>query len=142
METKNSSRLPEPSRWSSIERWTVERLDRDLEMARIEVVPMRSEYVTTQLAEALIETGVEVGMDHLSRWSVESARIRRMSIKRLVTELGLRTDERVALSENMVFWILSSAPEERRHVIHATRAAREIARDLYREVARREERRS
>lgn len=142
METKNSARPPGPSRWSSVERWTVERLDRDAGMARIESVPMRLDRITEELLEALSEKGVEVGMDQLSLWDVSRAQIRPMPIERLAGELGVRPDEMETLSENMVFWVFRGNAKEPERVIHATRAARQISKDLYREVARREGRKS
>ena len=121
---------------ASIERWTLERLDRDAGMARIESVPMRSDCLTAELLDALSEKGLEKGMDQLSLWDVVNARIRRMPIGRLSKKLGIRPDEREALSENMVFWVLSPAGARKtEQVFHATRAARETTKDLYRKVA-------
>jgi hypothetical protein len=142
METNGSDRQHGQRSPVYIERWTVERLDRDVDLARIESVPMRSEFITAEFANALIKTGVEPGMDRLSHWDLDRARIRRMSRKRLAGELGLRPNEIEALSENMVFWILGDDPDKPPRVIHATRAARETAKDLYREATRREEGRS
>ncbi len=139
MESNRRDTLPGPARWVSIERWAVERLDREAGLARIEWVPMRPEFISDELATMLIDTGVQVGMDQLSRWDLGRAEIRKMSIRRVVAELGLRRDEGDALSENMVFWVLRGVEKEPHRVVHATRAAREVARDLYREVVRREE---
>lgn len=140
METTRSSSPPGSLGWSSIERWTVERLDRDAGMARIESVPMRSEY-SGELFGVLLERGVEVGMDRLALWDAGKAQIRPLSIERLVGELGLRPGEEETLSENMVFWVLRSAEGEPDRVVHATQAARQVSKVLYRAAARRERRR-
>ncbi len=139
MKTEDSERTAGTSRWSSIERWAIERVDRDAGMTRIECVPMRSEYVGS-FTDVLLDTGVGAGMDLLSYWDLEHARIRPMPIGEVAAELGLRDHERDTLSENMVFWVVRSAAREPRHVIHATRAARETAKELYSQVTRREER--
>ena len=142
MQTTNGDRPGTASQWSSIERWTVERLDRDAGMARIETVPMRSESITEELLTVLLEEGVKVGMDQLSLWDVGQAQIQPMSIDRLTLVLGLRDDEKEALSENMVFWILRGLQENPDRVIPATKAARQTAKDFYRLVTRKEQSKS
>lgn len=134
MEKQKSASL----RWSSIERWTIDRLDRDARMARIETVPMRSDRLTYELLEALEKKGVQVGMDHVDLWDIENAETVQMSIEELGGQLGVRSNEMETLSENMVFWNLRGELEERNRVLHATQAARQLAKELYREVTRKE----
>ena len=95
---------------------------------------MRSEYLG-RFTETLLEKGVEIGMDRLKYWDAAKARIDRMETEELVAKLGLRGEEPAALSENMVFWVVEAVAEKARRVIHATRPARETAKDLYKEVA-------
>lgn len=142
MQTENGNRPGESSRWSSIERWTVERLDREAGMARIEAVPMRSDSITEELLTALSEEGVKVGMDRLSLWDVGRAQIRPMRISSLMRVLGLRDSEKEALSENMVFWVLRGLEKGSDRVVPATKAARQTAKDFYRLVTRKERRKS
>ena len=127
----------------SIERWTIERLDLDVGMARIESVPMRSDRVTPELLEILSKTGLKEEMDQLSLWNVKRARTKRMPISRLIRKLNARDSETKALSENMVFWIVRSENmKTHERVFHATQAARQLSKELYRKVARREETKS
>jgi hypothetical protein len=68
----------------SIERWTVERLDPDAGMVRIESVPMRSEFLTQKFLAEVSKEDFEPGEDDLSFWDTGRAKIRRISINRFV----------------------------------------------------------
>jgi hypothetical protein len=139
MKTKRERKVSENRRQDTVERWTIERLDRDAGMVRIETVPMRSEHLTEELVEGLSEQGLAAGMDRLHLWDVSRARTQRMSVGSFAAKLGLRRHEDDTLSENMVFWILRrKGQREPERVFHATRAAREVTKDLYRQVTRRE----
>jgi hypothetical protein len=108
-------------------------------MVRVESVPMRSDCLSEELIDTLIEKGLEVGMDQLSLWDIGLSRIRRITVGRFAAELGVRPDEKAALSENMVFWILRfTGAKKPERVFHATQPARQIAKDLYYQVAHRE----
>ena len=122
-----------------IERWAIERLDRDAGMGRLESAPMKPECLTSKLFTALDEKGLEVGMDTLSLWDITHTKTRRMSINRLAGLLGVRRSEIDTLSENMVFWMLyrgrTRKPER---VLHATQAARQATKEIYRKVTQSE----
>ena len=123
----------------SVERWAVERLDRDADMVRIEVVPMRPDKVTQSLLGQLAGKGLLEGMDDLSLWDARKARIKGMKTSTLVRKLGFRKDEREKLSENMVFWVIRSGEKGKAdQVFHATPAARKTSADLYHKVTRTE----
>ena len=127
----------------SVERWTVERLDQDAGMARIESVPIKAEHRTGDLLSRLERGGLEPDMDNLSLWAVDRARVRKMTVAVLRKKLGLQAGERETLNENMVFWVVRRTDGKGvERVYHATRAARQAAKQLYRLVVRREGRRS
>lgn len=133
--SKDSGVSGKRAAWA-IERWVVERIDRDAGVARVESVPMLPDHVTTGLVKGLKAGGLVKGMDRLKFWDVPNIRIRRMSLVRLREILGVRSDEKEALSENMVFWLMHRGDVKKsEHVFHATVAARECAKDLYAEVA-------
>jgi len=125
---------------ASLERWTIERLDRDAGMARIESVPIRPDRLNKELLHRLSERDPDVEMDQLSFWDIPRARIRRMSIDDVAAKIGVLPDEKDALSENMVFYILRRGrvkkPEQ---AYHATYVARQTTKQLYSKVTRREE---
>ncbi|MEJ2720575.1 MAG: hypothetical protein P8181_05470 [bacterium] len=128
-----------PSPRQTLERWTVDRLDEDAGMARIEAVPIRPEKLTDELLDTLSEKGLEIGLDDLTLWDANRARIERVRVNQLETKLNLRSGEKKTLSENMVFWVVRPVgAEKKEHVYHATRAARKIAKDYYQKVYRRE----
>jgi len=133
MKKKSKKRSLAVAQESGVERWTVERLDKDAGMSRIEVVPMRAEHTTDELLDTLLDKGAVPGMDRLSLW--DAGRIRNVPtpIAALAELLDLRRDELAALSENMVFWVVRFRGAV--HIIHATSAARRIIKTLYREVA-------
>jgi hypothetical protein len=138
MKAKKKAKRMSAQMQVSIERWTVERLDRDAGMARIESVPMKSGCLSAELLGSLFEKGLEKGMDQMSLWDVTRARVQRMPIGRLSKKLGIRPEEMKTLSENMVFWVLSPAGDKKTEkVFHATPAARETAKELYGKVAQR-----
>lgn len=125
----------------AIERWAVERVDRDAGMARIESVPMHSSRITAERVKSLEAQGLEKELDHLDLWDVNSIRIRRMSLATLRRILGVRSDEKEVLSENMVFWLMHRGDAKKpEHVFHATIAARKSAKDLYVAVATKQRR--
>jgi hypothetical protein len=123
------------SRWA-IERWALERIDQDAGAVRIEVVPMVSDRITSAYVNSLVKEGLKEGMDAIEIWDTDATEIRHMKLKQLFALLGVRSDEKDAVSENMVFWILHKGnamkPE---HVLHATVAARESIKAEYEEVA-------
>ena len=122
-----------------LERWTVDRIDRDAGMARIEAVPMHPGKLTDKLLKKLSKKGLEMELEDLSLWNPKKVKIHRMEIKLLESKLGFRDEEKETLSENMVFWVVN--PDRKRKkdpVYHATRAAREVAKNLYEQVSRRE----
>ena len=136
MRVKKNNDLLENPQLVCIDRWTVDRLDKDAGMARIESAPMRSDRISKILLGKLLEKGLDTGMDQLSLWNNRQTRIRRMPLKSLARMLGVRRDERETLSENMVFWVLRYRDKkEPERIFHATQAARETAKDLYFKVA-------
>ena len=125
--------------WRSIERWTVERLDWDAGMARIEIVPMQPGNLTNALINRLSQKGLETDIDRLSLWDLERARVKRMTLRNLAGRIGVRSSEIKTLDENMVFWALYPEGDNKaQHILHATRAARKVAKDLYKKVTRNE----
>ena len=130
-------------KWGSIERWTVERLDWDAGMARIEIVPMQPRHLTDALMKKLSQKGIETGIDNLSLWDLERARVKRMTLRNLKRMIGVRSSEIKTLDENMVFWALYPEGDKKaQHILHATRAARQVSKDLYEKVTRSERGRS
>ena len=126
-------------KWVSIERWTVERLDWDAGMARIEIVPMQPRHLTDALMKKLSQKGLETGIDSLSLWDLERARVKRMTLRNLKKTIGVRSSEIKKLDENMVFWALYSEGDKKaQRILHATRAARQVSKDLYKMVTRNE----
>lgn len=121
---------------AGLSRWTIDRLDRDAGMARIEKVPLRRGRNDEKALEAFAAREAEPGLDRLDDWDLEGASMERLPIARLCDELGLRGDEREALSENMVFWVLLSPGlrGEPPAVYHATRPARSLSKTLYSKV--------
>jgi hypothetical protein len=120
-----------------LERWTIERLDRDAGMARVEKVPMVKSRMTMDMLDTLATSGVTPGMDNIRFWDVKRLRIQRMPAVKLASLFGARDDEKDTLSENMVFWVVRTpgrgAPEQ---IYHATRAARDSVKHLYRQVVK------
>ncbi len=116
----------------SIERWTVERLDHDAGLARVETVPMKTEYVTQAFLDHLVQEGLAGEMEDLSLWEVNSLRMLRLPIRRLLGTLGMRPEEAETLSENMVFWmIVPGRGKTPVSIYHATGLARKVSNDLY-----------
>jgi len=127
---------PDAPPMPSVERWTVERLDRDAGAARVEVVPIKKEFLTGELLDTLRSKGLEPDMDRLSMWDTGRVRIRRMSVTSLARKLDLRPDEKAILSENMVFWLLRPRKDAKEiAAFHATQAARKTSKELYRKAA-------
>ena len=80
-----SSKVKQADRAShvSIERWTIERLDRDAGMARIETAPMLGKHVTQKLIDRLLAKGLEAGVDKLSLWDASRVKNQYISINNL-----------------------------------------------------------
>ncbi|UCG61635.1 MAG: hypothetical protein JSV52_15210 [Candidatus Zixiibacteriota bacterium] len=124
---------------ATIERWTIERIDPDAGMARVESVPMLADRVTKGLLESLHKSGVSEEADTPDLWDSGKIKMKNMTTKSLIRQLMLRKDEEELLSENMVFWIIrpgGKALTDR--VYHATQAARFTSRNLYKKVTRTE----
>ena len=91
-----------------LERWTVDRLDRDSGMARVEAVRMRANRLTDKLLKQLSSKGLEVELEDLSFWNTRSIKFRKMEIAALESRLGFKSEEeKKTLSENMVFWVIN-----------------------------------
>jgi len=132
MKSKRSVKSSSIKKWTSIERWAVERLDRESGMARIESTPMRPEKLTDRLMKMLAKKGVEPGEDKISCWNLKKVKIKRLQIKRLARKIGFRDEEIGIIMENQVFWALFSKGEKKPdRVLHATRAARKESKKLY-----------
>jgi predicted metalloprotease len=126
---KLKQRLP------GLSRWTIDRLDRDAGMARIEKVPMLRIKQNVKHLEKIALKGTEPELDELEYWDVQARTIERLPISRLYKKLGLREDERETLSENMVFWVLDPDIRKKEPVVyHSTRSARSLSKTLYRQV--------
>jgi hypothetical protein len=121
---------------ATVERWAVERLDREADMVRIEAVPMRPDRVTQTLLRSLAKSGPVEGMDDLSLWDARKAKLKGMKLQTLVKKLGLRKEEEEKLGENMVFWVIRDKEAKEEQVYHATPAARKTSKDLYHKVTR------
>jgi hypothetical protein len=133
--TKNAARQ-DSSGLATVERWAVERLDRDADMVRIEAVPMRPDKITRTLLGSLAKRGPQESMDNLSLWDVRKAKLKGMKLQTLVRKLGLRKEEEEKLSENMVFWVIRDEKAKNEQVYHATPVARKASKDLYHKVTR------
>lgn len=138
MKKTESSAKPIGSGLAAVERWTVERLDRDAGMVRIEAVPMRPDKVTQVLLDALADRGLLESMDDLTLWEARKAKMKPMRLATLVRKLALRKKEEEKLSENMVFWVIRDEKAKKEQVFHATPSARKASKDLYHKVARTE----
>lgn len=122
-----------------IERWTIDRLDRDSGMTRIVCVPIKKEYLNENKIKKLLEIGNEDSGDQLKLWDLRKSQIKKMKISKLEKKLNLRDKETKIVSENMVFWILPSLdPDKPVKVFHKTGAARQLAKNLYERVLRNE----
>ncbi len=112
----------------SIERWTIDRLDRDAGVARLEKVPLAKEFSDEFVS--MIAAKADITTERLEWWDSSQTTVEYISIAELKDFLTLETD--VTLNENMVFWILKIGSELT--IIHATNQARSLAGELYRKV--------
>ena len=115
-----------------IHRWTIDRLDKQADVVRIEQVRMKAAKAA-QMASSDLDEARRNEVDELSWWDTRHARLALMTPGELRDLLGLEPD--AALAENMVFWLLlqrdlGGTPR----VFHATRAARQLAKRLYEAV--------
>jgi len=112
-----------------IERWTIDRLDRETNTVRIEKVPLNPEF------ESVFRKGIEVKklpkQDNLSWWKTDKYKVQILSIKSLANQLQLKDDDK--LNENMVFWMVGRKKNVK--VIHATQMARELTKSIYNKLA-------
>jgi hypothetical protein len=133
MKTKKSIQSPSSL---SLERWTIERLDRDAGMARIETVPARSGPESEKLKETLIKQNSTLEMDPLSVWDARRLQSKSMLIARLRKILKVSSSKGESLAENMVFYILHRGKAVKpEHVYHVTQAARATAKQLHENVS-------
>jgi hypothetical protein len=106
------------------QRWTLERIDADADVARIEIVRPRREYDTKEFAERLAASAEE----NLEWWDVEKAKTALGSLNWLRSSLRLEKQQPIA--EGMVFWVVKKGNRVTK-VIHATQAARELSKRMY-----------
>jgi hypothetical protein len=112
----------------AVERWTIDRLDRDAGVARLEKVQMIKRYIQEFIS--LINNADETTAEKLEWWDSKKAIATFIPIAELMDILKLKDDE--TLNENMVFWILKGDFGQK--IIHATNQARNLAGELYRKV--------
>jgi hypothetical protein len=110
-------------------RWTLDRIDADADVVRVEIVPARSEYDTKGFAEELAASAEEI----LGWWDVEKAKTGFGSVNWLRSNLLL--DKKQPLAEGMVFWVVKKGNRVTK-VIHATQAARELSKQMYGRLTR------
>jgi len=115
---------------TEVQRLTVERLDKEAEVVRVESVPLSGKYTTEKFTKELAQKEIE----ELSWWDADSEKSEMYRIKELREKLGLREDEE--LSENMVFWIIKQSGKPLM-VFHATQPARMLSKKLYTSLAER-----
>lgn len=120
------------SKMVSIERWTIDRLDRESNTARIERVPLNPEFKSE--FTKLINAKKLPRFDNLSWWKTDKYKVKILSIRSLTRKLQLKDDEK--LSENMVFWLIGDlSGKTPSRVIHATHMARELTKEIYKKLS-------
>ena len=135
MDNSKKPRLQSDMKLASIERWTIERIDRDTGMARLESVPMRDEYATRKLVSTISKNGLDSDADNIEFWNTKKAGIKQMKLNSLIKLLNLRQNEEKALKENMVFWAIRYSDKKKpEKMFHATTAARQLSKKLYQKV--------
>lgn len=123
----------------TIERWTIERIDRDSKWVRVESVPIKREKLNESLLKRLSKKGLEEGMDSFDMWDIGGKSTQGMATEKLDALLQVKDKEKEAVSENMVFWVVRPENENQDvKVFHASLAARKAASDIYKKVAFRE----
>ncbi len=111
-----------------IERITVERYDMEADTVRLEVVPLSKTY-NLEFFEKNILT---VNVDNLVWWDTQNRDNEILSSKDARNKLSLKAED--PLTENMVFWAVSQDGKYQK-IYHATQAARNLAKDLYKTIS-------
>lgn len=115
-----------------LERWTIEKVDEEAGVVRIERVKMYRKLYEEQFKDKLSKSAGS-GPDNLSLWDISTDLSITMPIEKLRKKLAMRKNE--AIWENMVFWVLIKGEDSVMQVYPATQAARELVRDLYMKVS-------
>ena len=114
---------------SKCQRWTLDRIDLDAEVVRVEIAPLRKEFDANGFAERLETSAEEI----LEWWDVEKAKTEFGSLKWIRSRLQLKGDR--TLAEGMVFWVVKRGNKIMK-VIHATQAARNLSKRMYSRLTR------
>lgn len=104
-------------------RYTVERLDIEDNIIRLEQVPLAKEIEVKYFLDRIAKEEKE----ELEWWDTKLTKSRVFSIDECRKFLRLESQE---LVENMVFWILLKGRKVKQ-VIHATQATRKLSTELY-----------
>lgn len=115
-----------------LERWTIEKVDEEAGVVRIERVKMHGKLYEEKFKNKLSKSAGS-GSDNLSLWDISTDLSVTMPLEKLRKKLAMRKNE--AIWENMVFWILIKGEDSVMQVYPATQAARELVRDLYLKVS-------
>ncbi len=105
-------------------RYAVERLDREEDVVRLEIVPLSSESSVEYFLEELVDEEIE----QLFWWDTDRSESLVLSVSGCKKELRMGKEQE--FTEGMVFWVVKEDGEKRR-VIHATQAARKLAAKMY-----------
>jgi len=117
-----------------VQRWVVDRLDYESDFARVEIALLSEEFDSERFLKSLTKKIPQ--SEKLSWWNLNEISTKTLSIGRLRKQLSLQKS--APLSGNMVFWVVTkSKPRKIIRVYHATAAARELAKTLYKSVAER-----
>jgi hypothetical protein len=106
------------------QRWTLDRIDIDADVVRVEIVPLRKEFDKKGFAKRLAASVEET----LRWWDIEKAKTEFGPVEWLRASLLL--DRKQPLAEGMVFWVIKKGKKVTK-VIHATQAARELSKRMY-----------
>ena len=115
-----------------LERWTVDRIDEEAGVVRLEKVRMPQ-----RVLERVVKDKVAGGLfekDDLELWKEGDERSEAMTRDGFLKRLGLKLMDKETLAENMVFLVLMSVKGKVLAVYHVTQAARELSRELYEAV--------
>jgi len=116
-----------------VKRLTIERLDQEEGVVRVEQVPLSGKYSTAQFIKELAQKEKE----ELDWWDIDHEETITDEIEAFSEKLGLRKEDE-KLEENMVFWKVE-LPGKKTQIFHATQPARELSRNLYTKLTERQE---
>jgi hypothetical protein len=116
-----------------LERWTVDRIDEEVGVVRIERVRMPQEVLGKVIKDSEVASSL-FEKDDLDLWKDGAETSEAMTRDVFLKRLSLELKDKEALAENMVFLVLMDTKGKVLAVYHVTQAARELSRELYEAV--------